>query len=309
MIKSRKRVFVGTLYCGENEFARCSEALQSQTIPGIVHEVFEFLPNETAHQTLYRRFMDLRDHFDIFIKLDADMVFSRNDSIERMLGEFHRMEELDHAIFPVYDWYTQWPMRGIHAFKNSAVWETSPERLFVDPHPTVKGIRRAFPASFSKLVDHNPDPDPAFAWAFGAHRALKVVQRGRWKKRVGPAEDQLRCLKRVWELTRADNDPRRRLVIEGAESVFKGSTAAMARKGEWISDLSDRLPDVSEPGFTKRHQSKWEGFEFTLSYLYRVGFVKYGLFMPYQTLKTRARTALESGGAGVVIDDFVPPWS
>ena len=48
------KIYVGTLYSGENEFEECVAAIQNQTYKNYDHFVIRDLPNKEAHVTLFK---------------------------------------------------------------------------------------------------------------------------------------------------------------------------------------------------------------------------------------------------------------
>ena len=61
------RILIGILHTIENEFPQCIEAIKNQTYQNFDYFVVENIPNKEAHDTLYRRFMDSADNYELFI--------------------------------------------------------------------------------------------------------------------------------------------------------------------------------------------------------------------------------------------------
>ena len=98
------RVLVGTLFSYENEFEQCVASLHGQSYPHWVHKVYENLPNKLAHETLYREFMNNAEKFDLFLKLDADMVFMDSKGLAQIVELFQAKPDLDHLQMLVHDY-------------------------------------------------------------------------------------------------------------------------------------------------------------------------------------------------------------
>lgn len=280
-----KSIFIGTLFSGENELDQCIASVKAQTHRSTHHEIIKNLPNKEAHDTLYRRFMELSHQYDYFIKLDADMVFEDNGMIEKMIRCFTQSPDLDHAIFSVRDWYAQMNVFGLHMFSNRVTWPQSKDHIFVDHHPDCPGIRKVFNHAPAPVAIHNPNPTLEFAWTFGQHRALKVVQRDRWKKQVGSAEDHFRLLKRIYNIQKIDSDPRRVAVILGAESVFSNKAKHLKKKSHLTSEAANEISRLGPLSLPRTHTLKWEGVVYYYRLIRHVLFYKYILLKPLQFIR------------------------
>ena len=108
------KFLVLTLYCGEGEFEDCKSSVQKQKGVDVEQVIFSNMGNVEAHEALYRRIMEERDKFDLFIKLDADMVLARDTALDEIAGYFRREIELDYLVLPVFDWPSRQQVQGIH---------------------------------------------------------------------------------------------------------------------------------------------------------------------------------------------------
>lgn len=239
MDPDKPRILIGTLHCGENEFAACVESLRAQTFQNWEHFVLENLPNREAHETLYRQFMDRAGEFDLFLKLDADMILRDPAALEKIVARFREAPGLDQIEMTVFDIPSNTNIWGVHAFSNRARWEVGDD-LFVDPKPKIPGSRLRVDSE--PLVTHCADPSPAQAYLLGVHRALKVLQSGKTGLAFDPinAAFQWRYLKAVWRNFLSTREPRFGLCILGAEHVFIGQ----ANANDYASkNVTRELPD------------------------------------------------------------------
>ncbi len=219
---NQPRILVGTLFCGENEFGALKQSLSEQTYPHWEHVVYKNLPNKEAHDRLYRTFMEEQDDFDLFLKLDADMVFRSGEGLEQIVELFEETPSLDHLTLAVRDWYSNSLIEGLHTFSDRARWETGEESRFVDPSPLIPGNEQKLWTDPAPVVDHSPDPSPFQAFRFGVHRALKVIQPGRWRPRYHQTRMQWRLLKRCWDHFRVEHDRRLGLATLAADLTMNG---------------------------------------------------------------------------------------
>ncbi len=70
------KILIGILYCIENERDACVKSIEAQTHRDFDYFIVENLPKKEAHHQLYTRFAASATEYDIFVKLDADMVIS-----------------------------------------------------------------------------------------------------------------------------------------------------------------------------------------------------------------------------------------
>ena len=133
---SSPRILVGTLENGEQERHACRRALAEQSYTHWEHFTVSGLPNREAHEALYRGFMDHAAGFDLFLKLDADMVVLRRPTaLEEAVAYWQARPGLGQIIFAVHDWFTDSLLEGQHLFCADAAWPDLGGPRFVDPHP------------------------------------------------------------------------------------------------------------------------------------------------------------------------------
>lgn len=270
MNRNNIQVYIGTLFVGENEIEACKQSVKDQTCSNITHEIFNYLPNKEAHDTLYARFMKLSSEYDYFIKLDADMVFVRNTIVEEMLEIFENNTNLDQAIFTVRDWYSDSNIIGMHMFSNRVCWKIDKESLFVDTDPYILGEKMIISDGIAPVAFHSPNPSLEEAFIFGFHRALKITQRGRLMKNTKRARVQMDLLQKAWNTLNRDKDIRRVAVICGAEEAFKSNVVGIENKSDLFQNNIDYLKSINIPEFIKTYQNSWgsSSLKLRLRYFY-----------------------------------------
>ncbi len=223
-MRERPRVLVLTLYSGEQELEQGRASLRAQSLGSWEQRVFEFLPNKRAHQALQREVMASLSDFDLFLKLDADMVLRDARALERLVAFFRADPRLDHLSTAVHDWFSDSLIMGLHLWSSRVRFETSDERLFVDEHPVYPGLRQILMSEPAPFASHCPDPSPHQAFFFGLHRALKALQRERTVSRfsIGLSRGQWQILQRTWDHFLRSGDRRLGLAIWGADQVLRG---------------------------------------------------------------------------------------
>ncbi len=220
------RVLIGTLYSGENELDRCVDALKSQRFGDWEHFILENLPEKEAHDRLYGRFMESAGEFDLFLKLDADMILADDDKLGAAVALFEAAPPLDHAVFTVQDWMSNALIIGIHLYRNTVRWPSRTVELFTDLPPVVPGRRRYFVGRPpSPLAVHSPDPGPAQAFRYGLHRGRKAFQVGLDHAAPLHAIAHWRLLKRLWHHFETTRDQRLGLALLGVEHAIETRVA------------------------------------------------------------------------------------
>lgn len=230
------KVLVLTLFSGEGEFEESKASLRAQTHKAWEHVVIRGLGNLDAHKVLYNTIMSRRDEFDLFLKLDADMCFVREDALLGIIEQFRGNSFLDHLVIACDDFMSGDQILGVHTFSNRVSWKENSRGIFNDPDPKRPGSQTIVHDPYPSLFQHSGNPSAFQAFHFGAHRALKLVQRGATveQKRVMAMNNQWRALKGVWNQLAKGGDRRHALALVAADLVVN------ERLGEGAHDYFDR---------------------------------------------------------------------
>ena len=221
-------VLVLTMNSGEGEYERCCETLQRQRNCRWEQRVFKNLPNEEAHRRLYATVMSESDNFDLFLKLDADMVLADSEVLTDLVRVFQARPQLDHLVVAVSDWMTDSKIIGAHLFSRRVVWREHSETLYVDPDPEYPGEKLTLHNPARDLIHHACNPSPFQAFHFGAHRGLQAAQPYRKLSSFRPhnARIQWLYLDRVWRHFERSGDRRLGLAVLAADLVFRRRLSA-----------------------------------------------------------------------------------
>lgn len=254
------RILIGTLHVDENEFDACKRALAEQTYTNRVHHVISGQPNAEAHRQLYRYIMENRDNYDLFIKLDADMVLRTPQTLAQIVKEFEKAPDLDHAVFLVHDWISGLSIIGMHVFSNRVSWNITEEQLFVDPDPQRPGQKKVFTQSPSPVANHSPDPTPAQAFRFGVHRSSKILQPSRWWVDRAQADFQWTLLLNILKCYQREGDRRRLLALLGAQWRMSGKQAGKpdSYTDARVAEAFEELAQDSDEGLAARLSPAWQ---------------------------------------------------
>lgn len=209
------KIFVGTLYSGENEFEECRSSIRTQTYTNYDHYVIENLPNKEAHVTLFKTFLEKSNEYDLLIKIDADTVLLRNSFFQEVIDKMIANPWLDVFCVGISDFYTGSIINGIATYRNNVRWNFDDSSMFVDI-PLVTNDHYQYDASvLAPAAIHCKNPTPFHAFHFGVHRGLKSIQRihstSHWK-----------IMKSVQQNFNLTADRRLGLAVLGSELVYLG---------------------------------------------------------------------------------------
>lgn len=170
------KILIGILACIENELEECLNSLDIQTFQNWSSFLIRNKPNLEAHQELYKVFMSEAANYDLFLKLDADMVIQSPDFLQRISDQFTSNPDLDELQIPVYDHFTQREVFGQITYRNSVKWDCNERNeLYTDygakSRQKVKNI-----VDFKGDIQHCPNPSNHQSWHFGLHKATKFTQ-------------------------------------------------------------------------------------------------------------------------------------
>lgn len=217
------KILIITLYSGESEFDKCMCAIKSQqTDCYVAVHVIRNKGNVEAHHALYTKIMDETNNFDFFVKLDADMVLQNRGSLQAVLALIAQ-SDADILSIPVYDYITNTMIWGLNVYRSGLIWELD-EELFTDQqHLKSKcNFKRVKLERSESLVTHCPDPSDYQAYAFGVHRASKVLQKSKKDYLLGHALGQINIIFSIFKEVKKGGDKKRVYALIGAFHIFTG---------------------------------------------------------------------------------------
>lgn len=175
MQKAKKRIlkiFIGTLYSGENEFESSLKSIKNQSYPIHKHLIIKNKPNIEAHNTLYESF--LQSDSDILIKIDADMVLTENIFFERIVNLVIWSKNIAIFQIAIHDYFSGRAIQGINVYTKLFNWDSNvTDPIFTDRSKLKSDQKFPIWAGFTNSVIHSPNPSNFQSFHFGVHRALK----------------------------------------------------------------------------------------------------------------------------------------
>lgn len=209
------KIFVGTLYSGENEFEECVTSIQNQSYRNFEHFLFKNLPNKEAHHTLFKSFKENADKYDLLVKVDADMVICSNDLFAQIVIKMTNHPDIDVFSIAVADFFTGDLINGLNCYRNTVIWDFSKQTMFVDI-PEVSREKTCYDQTdLAPAAIHCKNPSKFQAFHYGVHRGLKSIQKIH-------STTHWEMLGKVRENFKVTNDARIGLAVLGAELVYAG---------------------------------------------------------------------------------------
>jgi len=209
------RIFVGTLYSGENEFEECLASIRNQTYQNFEHVIYKNLPNVEAHHTLFSEFLRKADNFDLLVKVDADMVICSDQLFANIVRIMTENPEIDVFSIAVRDFFSGELINGLNTYRNTVKWDFNYDTMFVDI-PEVSRERTIYDQTeLAPAAIHCKNPSKLQSFHYGVHRGLKSIQKIH-------STTHWAFIEKTWQNFLQVKDPRIGLAVLGAELVYAG---------------------------------------------------------------------------------------
>ncbi len=233
-----KRVLVGMMYSGEQEYEQAKLALSNQTHQN--YELFEVknLPNKLAHDTLYAKFMERASEFSYFLKLDADMVFAHEQVLAEMVENI-ASKNYAHLFAYVKDCPSNLMIPGIQMFRSDTQWLGSDEQLNVDYFPKLYGDGNL--ETNQNWILHMPNPSRDQLFRYGIHKALKAIQPQLDSRDKSQRKAILHINILAGIARNLEKNPDLRLSLMGATLVFSEQFSSIEYNGDIAKSYFEKL--------------------------------------------------------------------
>lgn len=249
------RLLILTLSSGESALPVLIRQLAAQSFRDFEHEVISGLPNQAAHNHLYRTIMQRASSFDLFLKLDADMTLRADTSLAEAVRATDDHPDTQHFAFRIWDCFTEEETLGVHIFRSGVSWGEVTDDLFVDPDPP--NVRQILwdgpPAPF---VNHGEVVSDFECFAFGVHKFLKAAQRGRAPGGVPlKAHKYLRHMRnctRIRDLYRRTHARRHQLALAGVMWAMEHDTVSSLSKKSGLQEVFEAEVRGQEGSWRRR---------------------------------------------------------
>jgi hypothetical protein len=172
------RILVGILYNNEPQFDHCIQSIKMQDYKSEVrYFVLKGLSKNEAHDKLYSHFMNNSDKFDLFIKLDADMIIKKSDFFNFISNLFISDTKLDWVRILLFDFFLQENISGLNIYRNSVKWSLNKDNYFTDRTLDTATVRKDLGINPKiQWLTHCENASLYQHFNFGFHRAIKLFQ-------------------------------------------------------------------------------------------------------------------------------------
>lgn len=171
------KIFVGTLYCGENDFKFCLDSISQQAGVEIKHCIIENLPEAAAHNKLWDSWRSVQKDFDIFVKIDADTVLVHENILYEICKVFSSNNRITGMQCPLKDYFTNEFINGLNCFSNKVQFNNTKNELYcdrnIDTNHDIVIKSEAVPNNLRPAGYHCYYASDIQAFHFGLHRQLK----------------------------------------------------------------------------------------------------------------------------------------
>lgn len=172
------KIFIGTLYCGENDFEQSKIMIENQKDVIVKHQVISNLKEKEAHNALWKAWREANNgDFDLFVKIDADTVLCHDLILSEIWKVFNSDKEITGLQAPLHDFFTANHINGLNCFAPSVEFANSTDSLFCDRKVDYKHKKviksNNVPRQLVPVGYHCHNSNEEQAFHFGVHRALK----------------------------------------------------------------------------------------------------------------------------------------
>jgi hypothetical protein len=170
------RVFIGTLECGENQFQQCCSVIYQQIDINFEHFVVSGLPEKDAHEALFSRWNEVKNDYDLFLKVDADTELSSKEVVKTYVDLFSSNENLTGVQAWLHDHMTDDLIFGLTCVKNTVTVATRVDKLYcdkVDSNHKIVLRGNDLPEKLRPAGYHCKNSSDIQAFHYGYHRGKK----------------------------------------------------------------------------------------------------------------------------------------
>lgn len=136
-------ILIGILYSNEPQYHLCTKSIENQRYDhNFDYFVISGLSKQEAHDKLYERFSLNNDSYDIFIKLDADMIIKRSDFFNYIHNLFTKNVNLDWVRILVFDEFLQSNISGLNIYSKNVKWSKNLDNYFTDRTLVLSSVKK-----------------------------------------------------------------------------------------------------------------------------------------------------------------------
>jgi|694.fasta_scaffold127009_3 hypothetical protein len=172
------KILIGILHSNEPQFKDCVDSVKLQKYDyQFDYFVISNKTKNEAHDLLYKNFMSNSNQYDLFLKLDADMIIKKKDFFKYISNLFILDDKLDWVRLLLYDHFLKENISGLNIYRSSVKWNTNKANYFTDRILDVRTVRKDLGIDPDKQwLTHCENASLYQHFNFGFHRAIKLFQ-------------------------------------------------------------------------------------------------------------------------------------
>jgi hypothetical protein len=155
------------------------------------------------------------------------MVLIDSNFFSKVVKQFDQNNLLEHLEIAVHDFFSDQLIWGLHIYRNTVKWKKNNEELFTDLVPMKIHHKLFDDNNLAPAAFHCMNPSGFQSFHYGVHKAIKIMQPNRIKKKSEHAVYHWNILQKTWKNFYRSNDLRLGYALLGAELAFKEKLGAL----------------------------------------------------------------------------------
>lgn len=218
------KILIGVLHSHEPQLEDCIRSIENQLYSyDYNYFILSGLNKLEAHDALYSKFMAESDNYDLFVKLDADMIIERQDFFQFIYSIFHNDTKLDWLRLLIYDHFLNQNISGLNIYRSSVKWTKNINNYFTDRVMIKATIRKDLGIDPTTIwITHCKSASMYQAFNFGFHRGVKSSLLGDPYKIIFPKLQWI-AFSRILALIKSEQTRERLMILASWIYTFEKS--------------------------------------------------------------------------------------
>jgi len=126
------RIFLGMIYSGEGDFYASVDIINKQINVDVTHFIISNMSEKDAHNKLLTTWNECKYDYDLFVKIDADIVLRDKESLDRIWQNIRESNRVTHVQVLLHDYMTNDLIYGLNCYNSKAVINAIDHDLYCD---------------------------------------------------------------------------------------------------------------------------------------------------------------------------------
>ena len=223
------KILIGVLHSKEPQLEDCIKSIENQLYSyNYNYFILSGLNKSEAHDALYFKFMAESDNYDLFVKLDADMIIERQDFFQFLYSIFHNDTELDWLRLLIHDHFLNQNISGLNIYRCSVKWTKNTNNYFTDRVMIKSTVRKDLGIDPTTIwITHCKSGSMYQAFNFGFHRGVKSSLLGVSYKIILPKLQWI-AFSRILTLIKTEQTRERLMILASWVYTFENNVTDSA---------------------------------------------------------------------------------